>query len=112
MPSVTFSLPMNQIRSPISVVRARSIVPLKTVEAGSKVHAHMRATDHPLLERLGTRIRALRSERALTRRQLAENSGLSERFMAELESGRANISVVNLAQLAAALGVGAASLIE
>jgi XRE family aerobic/anaerobic benzoate catabolism transcriptional regulator len=67
---------------------------------------------HPLLKRLGGRVRALRSERAWTRRQLAEKSGLSERFMADLESGKANISVVNLSQLAGALGVRLGSLLE
>jgi XRE family aerobic/anaerobic benzoate catabolism transcriptional regulator len=67
---------------------------------------------HPLLKRLGGRVRALRTERAWTRRQLAEESGLSERFMADLEAGKANISVVNLGQLAEALGVRLTSLLE
>ena len=72
----------------------------------------MGANGHLLLERLGSRVRALRAERGLTRRELSALSGLSERFMAELEAGRANISVVNLAQLAQSLGVRTASLIE
>jgi XRE family aerobic/anaerobic benzoate catabolism transcriptional regulator len=67
---------------------------------------------HPLLKRLGGRVRALRSERSWTRRQLAEGSGLSERFMADLEAGKANISVVNLSQLAEALGVRLGALLE
>ncbi len=72
----------------------------------------MQNNDHPLLELLGARVRGLRAQRGLTRRQLAASSGLSERFMAELEAGRANISVLNLAHLAQALGVRPASLIE
>ena len=51
----------------------------------------MQNTDHPLLERLGTRVRALRAEQGLTRRQLANSSGLSERFVAELEVGTVNL---------------------
>lgn len=66
----------------------------------------------PLLEFLGGRVRALRDERGITRRVLAELSGLSERFVADLEAGRANISVLKLAGVANALGVSAASLLE
>lgn len=65
-----------------------------------------------MLVALGARVRALRTERSLTRRVLADESGLSERFVAELEAGRANISVVNLAELARALGVELTSLLE
>jgi XRE family transcriptional regulator, aerobic/anaerobic benzoate catabolism transcriptional regulator len=71
-----------------------------------------RRADHPLLAQLGARVRSLRAELGLTRRELAAHSGLSERFMADLEAGRANISVLNLAQLAEALRVQPATLIE
>jgi XRE family aerobic/anaerobic benzoate catabolism transcriptional regulator len=57
-----------------------------------------------LLASLGALVRALREKRGLTRRQLAQSSGLSERFLADLESGSGNISVARLAQLAQALG--------
>lgn len=65
----------------------------------------------PLLEGLGERVRALRQERGLTLRELSGRAGLSERFLSGLESGRANISVLNLDALAGALGVSAASLL-
>ncbi|HZN94564.1 MAG TPA: helix-turn-helix domain-containing protein, partial [Myxococcales bacterium] len=65
----------------------------------------------PLLEALGERVRALRRERGQTLRELAHRAGLSERFLSELESGRANISVLNLEAVAGALGVQAASLL-
>jgi XRE family aerobic/anaerobic benzoate catabolism transcriptional regulator len=67
---------------------------------------------HPALAELGARVRALRQQRKLTLRQLAGQAGLSERFVSELESGRANISVLNLLELAAALGVEAAELLR
>jgi XRE family aerobic/anaerobic benzoate catabolism transcriptional regulator len=66
----------------------------------------------PLLGYLGQRVRTLRDARGLTRRALAERSGLSERFVAELEAGRANISVLNLDRVARALGATAVSLLE
>lgn len=65
----------------------------------------------PLLEALGERVRALRQERGLTLRELSSRAGLSERFLSDLESGRANISVLNLEAVAVVLGVSAASLL-
>jgi XRE family transcriptional regulator, aerobic/anaerobic benzoate catabolism transcriptional regulator len=47
----------------------------------------------------------------VTRKDLARRSGLSERFVAEVEAGRGNISVLKLEQLAKALGVHGANLI-
>lgn len=65
-----------------------------------------------LLLGLGARVRALREGRGLTRKVMAQQTGLSERFLADLEAGRGNISVVNLAHVAQALGVTASSLLE
>jgi len=47
----------------------------------------------------------------MTLHALAGESGLSERFVADLERGRANISVLNLAEVAGALGVELPSLL-
>jgi XRE family aerobic/anaerobic benzoate catabolism transcriptional regulator len=52
-----------------------------------------------LLTEVGRRVRERRKERAMTLKALAKSAGLSERFVA----GRANISVMNLAEVAAAL---------
>jgi XRE family aerobic/anaerobic benzoate catabolism transcriptional regulator len=57
----------------------------------------------PLLAAVGAAVRAARRGRGLTRRALAERSGLSERFLAQLEAGAANISLLRLADLARAL---------
>ena len=61
--------------------------------------------DAAFLQRLGERVRELRAKRGLARRTLATESGLSERYIAQLESGRGNISVVLLRRLALALDV-------
>jgi XRE family aerobic/anaerobic benzoate catabolism transcriptional regulator len=58
----------------------------------------------PLLATLAHRVRALRQSLWWTRSQLAERSGLSLRFLARIETGDGNISVLRLEALALALG--------
>jgi XRE family transcriptional regulator, aerobic/anaerobic benzoate catabolism transcriptional regulator len=64
------------------------------------------------LSELGRAIRARRVERGLTLGALARRSGLSERFLIQLEAGRGNISVARLIDLAGALDVAAADLLR
>lgn len=64
-----------------------------------------------LLPRLGARVRALRNEHTWTQAELARRTGLSARFLVELEKGEGNISVVRLAEIAQALGVSLATLL-
>ena len=56
-----------------------------------------------LLGVLGERVRTLRTHRHMTRKALARESQVSERYLAQLEQGRGNISVMLLARVAAAL---------
>ncbi len=56
------------------------------------------------LRSLGERLRRLRAERGLTLRSLASASGLSMRFLAEIERGQGNVSIARLHALVAALG--------
>jgi XRE family aerobic/anaerobic benzoate catabolism transcriptional regulator len=64
-----------------------------------------------LLTGLGRRIRALRIERGWTLREVAERSGLSARFLVQLEAGRGNISIRRLAEVARALETTPAALL-
>ncbi len=57
------------------------------------------------LAMLGHRVREARARAGLTRRQLAERSGLSERYLAQLESGAGNISILLIRRVAQALSV-------
>ena len=66
----------------------------------------------PLLLEIGRKVRALRKERRLTMQQLADAAALSSRFVGELEAGRANISVLNLAHVAEVVGVKLTTLVE
>lgn len=64
------------------------------------------------LTRLGERVRNLRARRGMTRRLLARDSDVSERYLAELEAGRGNISIALLRQVARAMGVPLAELTD
>jgi XRE family aerobic/anaerobic benzoate catabolism transcriptional regulator len=59
--------------------------------------------DNPPLENLAYAVYMTRGKRSWSRRQLAEKSGLSERFIADVENGSANPSVESLVALGEAL---------
>ena len=61
--------------------------------------------DEQFLLALGEQVREARAQRGMSRRILAEASGVSERYLAELESGRGNVSVLLLRQIASALSL-------
>ena len=56
-----------------------------------------------LLARVGERVRRAREMRGLPRRVISENSGVSMRYLAQLESGEGNISIALLQKVAMAL---------
>jgi XRE family aerobic/anaerobic benzoate catabolism transcriptional regulator len=70
------------------------------------------AQDALYLGRLGERVRAWRNANGMTRRLLAESSGVSERYLAQLEAGRGNISVLLLRRVARAMRVPVAELVR
>ncbi|WP_300444152.1 helix-turn-helix transcriptional regulator [uncultured Mameliella sp.] len=56
-----------------------------------------------LLTRVGQRVRQAREQRGISRRVLSESSGVSPRYLAQLESGAGNISIGLLCKVAEAL---------
>lgn len=66
----------------------------------------------PFLRLLGDRVREARARRGMTRRILARQSDVSERYLAQLESGQGNVSILLLRQVARALGMPLASLVS
>ena len=64
------------------------------------------------LAQLGQRVRAWRSGQGVTRKALAIASGVSERYLAHLEAGQGNISVLLLRKLAQAMQVTVESLVR
>lgn len=61
---------------------------------------------------LGERIRELRARRGMTRKILAQQSGVSERYLAQLETGHGNISIILLRQIAQGLGLPIVELVR
>ena len=64
------------------------------------------------LARLGERVRAWRTEHGMSRKRLAVASGVSERYLAQLEAGQGNISVLLLRKVARAMGVAVERLVR
>lgn len=64
-----------------------------------------------MLHELGRRVRAQRSERGFSVKELARRARLSPRFLFAVEAGEGNISVGKLAGLARALGTSPAGLL-
>jgi XRE family aerobic/anaerobic benzoate catabolism transcriptional regulator len=63
------------------------------------------------LKRLGERVRLGRARRGMSRKVLSQASGVSERYLAELERGAGNASLLVLRQVADALGLEVAQLV-
>lgn len=69
-------------------------------------------TNDELLEPLGRKVRALRAGRGMTRKMLAADSGVSERYLAQLELGKGNISIGLLQRVATALRTDITDLLQ
>jgi XRE family transcriptional regulator, aerobic/anaerobic benzoate catabolism transcriptional regulator len=80
-------------------VPANSIAPSRSIDDGDFLHS------------MGKRVREARDRRGMSRRALSESAGVSERYLAQLEAGEGNASVVLLRRVAAALGVSLTELV-
>ena len=68
--------------------------------------------DDAFLQAVGARLRTLRARRGVTRRDLSRLSRVSERYIAQLEAGTGNVSILLLRRIARALGIEAKELVE
>jgi XRE family aerobic/anaerobic benzoate catabolism transcriptional regulator len=85
---------------------------MKNIESnGSLTSRHEDEIRDPFLAALGERVRALRSRRGLTRKALARLAEVSERHLANVESGVGNASIQFLRQLALVLNCTLAEMI-
>jgi XRE family aerobic/anaerobic benzoate catabolism transcriptional regulator len=64
------------------------------------------------LAELGARVRAWRARRGMTRKALAADSGLSGRFLADVEGGKGNVSINSLEAAARALNITLIDLLQ
>lgn len=76
-------------------------LPLLDPILGTKVHV---VASHPLLDALADTVRDLRRAHGWTRSDLSHKTGISQRFLADIETGKANPSLLRLVELAGALG--------
>ncbi len=68
------------------------------------------ASNDRFLLSLGKRVRELRNRRGMTRKMMAREADVSERHLAQLETGEGNVSIVLLRRIAGALHVSLADL--
>jgi len=67
---------------------------------------------HPILNNLGVTIRLLRQQRGLSQEALAHLAALDRSYMSGIERGRRNLSILNMARIAAALRVPLGDLLQ
>ena len=82
-----------------------------TTKRRPRAAAPKAAKKDPFLLALGERVRLLRARRGLTRKGVAQASGVSERHLANLEYGIGNASILVLQQVATALDCALAELV-
>jgi XRE family aerobic/anaerobic benzoate catabolism transcriptional regulator len=64
------------------------------------------------LQGLGERVRMLRNQRGMTRKALAQHAKVSERYLAQVEGGLGNGSIVLLRRIARAMGLPITQLVH
>lgn len=69
-----------------------------------EINSVSETVDTILIRSLGARIRRLRANRGYSRKELSALADVSERHLAQLETGKGNISVILLSRVARALG--------
>jgi XRE family transcriptional regulator, aerobic/anaerobic benzoate catabolism transcriptional regulator len=91
----------------------RAAIPLKkTARHALPTRESAVDVERGYLAMLGERVREARARRGMTRRLLARDSAVSERYIAHLEAGQGNISILLLRQIAAALSLPLVELIQ
>lgn len=84
-------------------VHAKSV---STVKSSPSLYPdELSAADARFLSAFGKRVRELRGQRGMTRRLLAREAKVSERYLGQLEAGDGNVSIILLRRIAAALNV-------
>jgi len=58
-----------------------------------------------LLKLIGVRIKELRAQTGLSQENFAHSIGMARTYFAEVETGKRNVSIINLSRIAGGLGV-------
>ena len=85
-------------------VHSRSNAP-RARSARTMVHEEIDLpySESEFLVQLGTSIRASREHCGMSRRELARRTGISDRYIASIEAGKGNVSIVLLLRIAYAI---------
>jgi|SoiMethySBSTD1v2_1073268.scaffolds.fasta_scaffold02046_22 XRE family aerobic/anaerobic benzoate catabolism transcriptional regulator len=94
----------------MKTARANSIAKANG-KPGNGKSTNGRETD-AYLRRLGERVRTLRNQRGMTRKALARHAKVSERYLAQLEAGLGNGSIVLLRRISRAIGLPVTQLVN
>jgi XRE family aerobic/anaerobic benzoate catabolism transcriptional regulator len=92
--------------------RPPEIQPVNLSDAAREGPIGLDGSDPDFLANLGRRVRQARVGRGMARTVLSRAADVSERYLAQLESGEGNASVVLLRRIAAALGMRIVDLLE
>jgi two-component system OmpR family response regulator len=95
------------LRKPFELEDLRAVIERAIREKGLRIDPEER-----LSQMIGSKVRALRKERMLTLKQLANKTGLSVSLISQIELGKSAASISTLRKLAAALGIPMAYLFE
>jgi len=74
-------------------------------QARAQAPEELSSADSDFLAALGKRVRELRERRGMTRKLMALEADVSERYLGQLEAGEGNVSMLLLRRVAAALNV-------
>ena len=89
----------------MKIIPQNGAEPTLDPEASNDSSQPLPTDESAYLRLLGESVRAARAQRGMTRKMLATHSGVSERFLAQLEGGTGNASILILRQIARALNL-------
>jgi XRE family aerobic/anaerobic benzoate catabolism transcriptional regulator len=84
---------------------------MKRSHTKANMRPNFRETD-AYLRQLGERVRTLRNQRGMTRKALARHAKVSERYLAQLEAGLGNGSIILLRRISHAIGLPVTQLVH
>ncbi len=85
---------------------------LEPREIAAPTASDVNADDADFLIAMGRHVREARERRGMARKGLSQSAGVSERYLAQLEAGEGNASVLLLRNVARALGLRVTELID
>ena len=82
-----------------SAARSRADAPSDRSDRDAPAGGEASHSENEFLARLGERVRVVRALKEMSRRELARQTGISERYLAQIEAGKANVSIVLLLRI-------------